>query len=452
MSLTALAFLGAYGLGLLSSFIVHPRWGLITYIAVFYLHPPLRWWGVGLPDIRWSLVAAVVTLISLPQAKLPPHATPFTSITLAKLLMVYVAWMWIQTAWASPLHLEGVILYTKYLVLFYLIYRLIIDEKTLLLFAIAHVLGCFYFGLLALDARGVGRLEYIGGPGANDSNTLGMHVSTGLFFAGTLILTQRRWIRWAVLLMVPVLANCIVQTESRGAFLGAAFGGLAFFYLAPKLYRKYIFTLGIISIFILLAYAPAVYWERMGTLSAVQSEEVEIDRSSQSRLALVTEQLNMFADYPFGLGFDTTTHLSRSYLDNQWLSISRGSDGEIITGRSSHNTLLSVLVDQGIPGIIMALAMILVVLSLIRKFKKLDDQGLSRELGLYRAAIGATLAAVLTSGMFTNYLKAEIQLWSLALLVAVYELGKLRCAEKQAQAGTARDNPVPQASHLAPSR
>ena len=76
MSLTAIAFLGAYVLGLLSSFVVHPRWGLITYIAVFYLHPPLRWSGAGLPDMRWSLLAAVVTLISLPQAKLPPHATP----------------------------------------------------------------------------------------------------------------------------------------------------------------------------------------------------------------------------------------------------------------------------------------------------------------------------------------------------------------------------------------
>ncbi len=452
MSLTAIAFLGAYGLGLLSSFVVHPRWGLITYIAVFYLHPPLRWWGVGLPDMRWSLLAAVVTLISLPQAKLPPQATPFASIALAKLLMIYVAWMWIQTAWASPRHLEGVILFTKYLVLFYLIYRLIIDEKTLLLFAVAHVLGCFYFGLLALDARGVGRLEYIGGPGANDSNTLGMHVSTGLFFAGTLILTQRGWIRWTVLLMVPVLANCIVQAESRGAFLGAAFGGLAFFYLAPKLYRKYIFTLGIISIFILLAYAPAVYWDRMGTLSAVQSDEVEIDRSSQSRIALAAAQFDMFTDYPFGLGFDTTTQLSRGYLETEWLTAAFRQDVASQGGRSSHNTLLSVLVDQGFPGIIIALAIILVVLSLVRRFKKLDDQGLSQELGLYRAAIGATLAAVLTSGMFTNYLKAEIQLWSLALLVAAYELGKLRCAERKAQARMAREDPAPQVGYLAPSR
>ena len=127
-------------------------------------------------------------------------------------------------------------------------------------------------------------------------------------------------------------------------------------------------------------------------------------------------------------------------------------NGEIISGRSSHNTLLSVLVDQGVPGIIIALAMIITVLSLVRRFKKLDDQGLSRELGLFRAAIGATLAAILTSGMFTNYLKAEIQLWGLALLVAAYEVGKLRCAEIKAQAGTARENPVPFASHLAPLR
>src|SRR5690606_1728484 len=126
-------------------------------------------------------------------AKLPPNSVPWSSNTLFKLIIAYVVWMWIQTPWANPGHLEGLILMTKYIVLLYIIYRLVVDEKGLVAFAFAHVLGCCYFGWLALDAVGEGRLEYVGGPGVYDSNTLGMHVSTGLFFAGALILSQRGW-------------------------------------------------------------------------------------------------------------------------------------------------------------------------------------------------------------------------------------------------------------------
>ena len=50
MSLTALAFVATYAYGLLRAFTSHPGWGLVTYMAVFYLHPPMRWWGASLPD------------------------------------------------------------------------------------------------------------------------------------------------------------------------------------------------------------------------------------------------------------------------------------------------------------------------------------------------------------------------------------------------------------------
>lgn len=434
MSLTALAFIGAYALALLSAFVVHPRWGLITYMAVFYLHPPMRWWGADLPEARWSLMAALVTLVALPQAKLPVRTAPFFAQTLVKLLLAYLVWMWIQVPWANPNHMKGLILFTKYFVLLYLFYRLVSDEESLKLVSMAHVLGCFYFGMLALDAEGTGRLEYIGGPGANDSNTLGMHVSTGLFFAGTLILTQRGWVRWLILLTVPVLTNCVLQTESRGAFLGAAMGGLAYLWLAPRRHKKFIVSLGVISLCVLLAYAPATYWERMSTLKAVQSEEEEIDGSSQSRIALAKAQLEMFADYPAGLGFDTTTYLSRDYLDTQWLTVARGGDLATQGARASHNTLLSVMTDQGLPGLLLAGSAIFTVFFLVRRLRRLDSEGLSDEMGLYRAAIGATLAAVFVSGMFTNYLKAEVQLWALALLLCSYEAARLQCAGETGRA------------------
>ena len=64
MSLTGIGFLAVYGLGLLLSF-KHPLFGLFSYMWAFYNDPVARWWGEGLPDLRWSLVSAVVTTVAV---------------------------------------------------------------------------------------------------------------------------------------------------------------------------------------------------------------------------------------------------------------------------------------------------------------------------------------------------------------------------------------------------
>jgi len=432
MAITAIAFVAFYLSGLLAAFASHPKWGLFTYIAVFYLHPPLRWWGAALPEsMRWSLLAAAVTAFAVPKLKTPANAIPWNSFGMTKVMIAYVGWMWVQTLWANPAHFEGVILMTKYILLFYLIYRIVGDEQRLADFGLMHVLGCFYFGLLALDAEGTGRLEFIGGPGANDSNTLGMHVVTGLFFAGSLILSRTGWRRWVVLLTVPVLANCVIQTESRGAFLGAACGGLVYLFMAPSRHRKFIASLGAAGVLILLAYAPSTYWERMATIGAATDETQEIDNSSMARIALFKAQLEMFADYPFGLGFDTTTYLSRGYLATEWLTANPGVDVATHGARSSHNTLLSVLTDQGIPGIILAVIGIVATLRLMNRLRRTDLTSSDESLMLYRASICAALTVIFVSGMFTNYIKAEVQVWCLALLAATYQIAQTRVSSER---------------------
>lgn len=431
MTLTGLAFVATYFAGLMRAFFSHPRWGLYVYIGTFYLHPPMRWWGESLPDLRWSLMAAAVTLLALPSAKIERSASPWTSHTFNKALIAFTVWMWVQLVWANPNHVNGVILWTKYAILSYIIYRLVRDEETLLGFAYAHVLGCLYFGLLALASEGGGRLENVGGPGVSDSNTLGMHMSTGLLFAGALILTQTGWRRWSVMAMVPFIANCVVQTQSRGAFLGAAMGGLVYWYFAPKIHRKYFAILGVIGLCVLVAYAPPGYWERMYTINSMADNAEKMDRSSESRLVLAKAQWDMFLAHPLGLGLDTTNFLSNFYLEKQWLS-NRG-------GRSSHNTLLSILTDQGIPGIILGLIMLFATIAMARRLKRMISAREDPFLTSMLAAICASLAVCFTAGMFADYLKAEIQLWSLSLLVAMLQIVQYKQAHAPPQDAISHD-------------
>lgn len=55
LSLTSLLFLAAYFSGCIAALVRHPVYGLVTYVLMLYLHPPSRWWGEALPDLRWSL-------------------------------------------------------------------------------------------------------------------------------------------------------------------------------------------------------------------------------------------------------------------------------------------------------------------------------------------------------------------------------------------------------------
>src|SRR5262245_28767941 len=62
--LTAIAFAGVFALALVLAFVRHPIFGLGAYLLAFFNHPPDRWWGQSLPDLRWSLLAAAVTLVA----------------------------------------------------------------------------------------------------------------------------------------------------------------------------------------------------------------------------------------------------------------------------------------------------------------------------------------------------------------------------------------------------
>jgi hypothetical protein len=63
MSITTLVFLVVYLAGLALAF-SRPITGLCAYLWAFYNNPPSAWWGSELPTIRWSLIAAVVTLVA----------------------------------------------------------------------------------------------------------------------------------------------------------------------------------------------------------------------------------------------------------------------------------------------------------------------------------------------------------------------------------------------------
>ena len=178
------------------------------------------------------------------------------------------------------------------------------------------------------------------------------------------------------------------------------------------------------------------FWERISTLTAVTDEQKELDNSAMSRIVLVKAQLKMFANYPLGAGHKGTAELSPDYLDERFLTVNRR-DPNARAARSSHNTFMSVLVDQGIVGAVL-LTMIMVwvfrTMSACRRAFKDDPPTLL----LLTAVVGA-LAVVVVSGQFSPYLKAEIQYWMFGLLMCVSALASRTEAAAATQASNAAD-------------
>jgi len=175
---------------------------------------------------------------------------------------------------------------------------------------------------------------------------------------------------------------------------------------------------------VFIALANQTFVSRMSTLSATVQEQGEWDTSALARIETAKAQLRMFRDYPMGAGHQGTAWLSPNYIDERWLV---GSTGD----RASHNTVMSVLVDQGIPGILLFTLMAWSALKLLVRMKRLDKSGLPLRYGLYRTMIGGAITSVLGAGMFAQNLKAEVLVWCIVLIAVLWRLVGVWSASEQ---------------------
>jgi O-Antigen ligase len=424
VSLTAVAFALAFAAGLGLALFKHPLYGLYTYIAVFYLHPPSRWWGNDLPDLRWSLLAAAVMVIATLGQPVNEQRPPWYSTLPAKVLLAFTVWLWIQNLWAlSPSeHLNLSVLYTKYVLLYYVIYRLVDTRDKTMWFILTHIAGCLYLGWVAFTTTVHGRLEGVGGPGIDEANALAMQMGTGITVAAMLLLTEKGWRWWFCLLALPFMLNTIIDAQSRGAFLALICAGAVLWYLKPASRARLFYGFAALGVVLLLVLGQRFFWERMGTMVATAEDESEMDRSVETRVVLLEAQLKMARRYPLGAGHRGTAVLSPEYIDKYYLSRS-GVGGEA-TQRSSHNTFLTALVEQGIPGAIMYIVLWLWVVVELLKYRRDYSSRVSLQLAGLVAGIGGALAMIGVAGMFVDYIKAEVQIWMFVLLAIAMQFAQ----------------------------
>jgi len=410
MSATAVLFILVFFAALLLSFLKHPKYGLFAYLWVFYNHPPSRWWGQTLPDLRWSLLAAVVTLISViifKRAKKVKWSRQFISIS----LILFALWLWIENSWAldTKLHQEGCILITKYVVLSYLFFTIVEDLSVLRFIAWTHVTGCFILGWIARAEAGGGRLEGVGGPGIDDANTLAMQLATGVVMGGFLLFIQSGYKKWFSLPALAFILNGIILASSRGAMLGLVGGGFVATLFSPTKIKKWLFIVIPLAVVMLNFLAHDIFWERWSSIWE-KDESGEYEESAQSRFVIIKAGLQMAKDYPLGAGHRGHNLLSPKYIPEEYLA----GNGM----RAAHNTVMAVLVEFGFVGL--ALYSFLIIGTGIDLLKLCKIK--SEKIQIYAIMLLTAFCCYFIAGQFSNYIKAEVWIWIVGLTQALKKI------------------------------
>jgi O-antigen ligase len=415
VNLTGIAFMIAFvaccGLALRR----HPVYGAMLYVVMVFVDPPSRWWGESLPDFRWSLLSAAVTMISLVVHKTKAPPTNIFRHGPTRFLLLIVCWAIIQWAWAKDPgeHQNFVTYYIKYGIAIFLIYRSVEEEKHLLWLLRAYVGGCAYLAFVAFTTYNGGRFDSFGGSGIGDANAGALTLATGVFIAGALALRAKRPEQIALALVAMFLVNSMVMTVSRSGFLAIAVGGLAFNFYAPKAVRKYVIGLSVLGAIGFVLLTNPLYWARIATVK-YKGADVEGVETGGARRNLLYAQAKMFKEHPLGCGHLCTEYLSPQYLEAKDLSLQSGK-------RSSHNTFLSFLVDQGILGGVAYALLLAWVLRSLYKLKK-HSENFSPFMQSLLPGIGACLGAQFVADQFVPYVRFEVRFWLLTFLMIMLNM------------------------------
>ena len=414
MSQTAFVWLVAYTASIVMAF-VNPAYGLFGYFLDYYAHPPLRWWGDELPDLRWSLIVSFVTLVGLliHSAKLP-GVKPESNRQVKWLVMLVVTSILVTPTMAvvKEQSWDKTIEIIKLAILYILISKTIRTKEHFRYLILIQIVGVLLWGWTAFDnpKRIDGRLTGIGGPDSIRDNGTAAHLLAVLPFIGVVFLEGRAWEKVICLVAAAFALNAFVLCNSRGAFVGLLLTGLYTLLITKgRLRRKMVVGLSMGAVLFYSLMDPQ-FVERQKTI-----QNYEEDGSASSRLELWKGGLNLIKDHPLGVGGGGYDALSPVYA------------AEVVEAygneRTAHNTYILAASEWGLLGLFFFLAFLVSTIRELHRLRKISPTTPEQtRLYVETYAIELGLIGVLAAGIFTNRLYAEAIYWLPAFAAVVKNL------------------------------
>lgn len=268
--------------------------------------------------------------------------------------------------------------------------------------------------ILAFRTQYAGRAGYTGSYDPNDFAFVLVGLLPVVFTFG---IVSRGAKRYAYLSLVGLMILAILLTESRGGFLGlicdifgmtflmpiARRGSLEFRTSRSKLLARaaLLVLVGVASWYLL----PDPVRARLDSITSLGSDYNLSTSARGGRMAIWTRNLPLVLDRPWGYGagaFDTVDGLFAGGLY-----------------RAPHNTFLEALVELGIPGLVVLIAVIVSSIRYLHPPPRLkpdhEPHVTPDEPRAFARAIGIGLIGLCVSGFFLSELYASV-LWTFVTL------------------------------------
>lgn len=265
--------------------------------------------------------------------------------------------------------------FSKCLILSFLIIAGVRHARDLLTFVWAYVLSCGFLAYLAIFVfrvrmtQGVARLNNLYTFDSNDISTILM---AGLPL--TLLVYQNSVGRKKVLagaILVGIGAT-MARSGSRGGFLALLAVGAALLFWVPGVAAaKRIMFVGTVATALVIA-APAGYWEQMRTLLS-PTEDYNWDEY-YGRRKTAERGIEYMLRYPvFGVGIGQFARADGTISDRAVTFVDRV--GYSVRWRAAHNSFVEAGAETGIPGLLLWTSLIVGGIGSMRRLRKRLPRG-----------------------------------------------------------------------------
>jgi probable O-glycosylation ligase (exosortase A-associated) len=310
-----------------------PFYGALLYYGLAMLRPQFTW-RMHLPaGIRWSLIAALTTigatLLHLPSLGQPRVRGRFFALALGFAGLVYLSYYTAQyrevarfTTWE----------YTKIFIMM-TVTGMVLRRPAHLLYLVLAMVLCTGFiayeiNTLYLAHRTVHMLKR--GWSGLDNNGIAMALSMIVPACYCLFVGEKRWWRWAYMLLLFGTLHAIMLSYSRGGMVSTIIGGGGAVIAVTRKRAQLLWLLPLFAVAIPYMAGDEIR-ERFFSIS-----EHERDASAQSRFDSWEAGIEIAMDYPlFGVGPRNSNLYTHSY-------------GADLEGRTIHSLYIQLLADSGI--------------------------------------------------------------------------------------------------------
>lgn len=415
-----------------------PFWGILLYYTFAVLRPQYLWkWALPV-DVRWSLLAAGITLISV-ILHLPRLFSKGKINAIMGMMVVYGLLLLFSTitAFNPNIAQRWGEEYAKVL-LIAVIASVVINQLwqfRMLSLMILGMLGYIAWEINSLYFLQGGRLDiYHYGYGGLDNNGAGLMLAMGLPFAYAFALGNRgewAWLKMAgCVFLAGCIAHAVLMSYSRGAMLAGTVGlGWLLWHHRP---RTQAVALAVVALIAISVMAGPEIRERFISIT-----DYKEDASAQSRFDSWAAAWKITWENPvLGKGIRNSNYFSQNY-------------GADMHGRTIHNQYLQMAADSGVLAALLYMVMLAMALWNFGSARRAclraaedyaDDSDEHQELTRTSRICIAAQASLLTFAFGAFFLSLEtfelpwmlIMLGGVAPIVVHQRIDELQTSDEQA--------------------